>query len=334
MEIDRQRIQDDLRGIVRGDVLCDPLSTTLYATDASIYEIPPVGIVRPRSVADVVAVVRYAREQDLAIHARGAGSGVAGESVGPGLILDFSRYMRRMQMDTAEQTATVQSGLTLAELNRNLKPTGRWFGPDPATRSITTLGSVLATNASGSHDLRSGSARDNVQSVRVVTIDGEHLDLAKHHPDEAGTPGRIARGLLEIQSQYQECVDAMRDAPPARSGFRLDGLFGADGRVDLAKFVCGTQGTVALITEATVKTEAIPTHRGIMMLFFHRLESAARAAVKSLEHAPVACDLMGRRLLGIAMETERQFEKMLPRQAEAMLLIELQGESLTELQTR
>ncbi|MEM6469294.1 MAG: anaerobic glycerol-3-phosphate dehydrogenase subunit C [Planctomycetota bacterium] len=334
MEIDRQRIQDDLRGIVRGDVLCDPLSTTLYATDASIYEIPPVGIVRPRSIADVVAVVRYAREHDLAIHARGSGSGVAGESVGPGLVVDFSRYMRRMQMDTAGRSATVQCGLTLAELNRNLKPTGRWFGPDPATRSITTMGSVLAINASGSHYLRSGSARDNVCSVQVVTIEGEVLELSKHHPSDPGTPGRLARGLSEIHAQYQDCVRELSSAPPARSGYRLDGLFDREGRVDLAKFLCGTQGTLALITEATVSTESIPAHRGVMMLFFHRLESAARAAVQSLSHAPVACDLMGRRLLGIAMETERQFEKMLPRQAEAMLLIELQGESLTELQTR
>ncbi|MEO1615872.1 MAG: anaerobic glycerol-3-phosphate dehydrogenase subunit C [Planctomycetota bacterium] len=334
MEIDRQRIQDDLRGIVRGDVLCDALSTTLYASDASIYEIPPVGVVRPRSVSDVIALVQYAREQDLAIHARGAGSGVAGESVGPGLVVDFSRYMRRMQIDSQEQTATVQCGLTLAELNRNLKSTGRWFGPDPATRSITTMGSVLATNASGSHYLRSGSARDNVASVRVVTIEGELLDLSRHHPNEPGTPGRLARGLTEIAAQYRDSIDALAEAPPARSGYRLDGLIDREGRVDLARFLCGTQGTLALITEATVRTEAIPAHRGVMMLFFHRLESAARAAVKSLTHAPVACDLMGRRLLGIAMETERQFERMLPRQAEAMLLIELQGESLAELQTR
>lgn len=334
MEIDRQRIQDDLRGIVRGDVLCDAVSTALYSTDASIYEIQPVGVIRPRSAADVIALVQYASEQDLSIHPRGSGSGVAGESIGPGLVVDFSRYMRRMQYDSTELTASVQAGLTLADLNRHLRPTGRWFGPDPATRSVTTMGSVLATNASGSHYLRSGSARDNIHSIRFVTVEGELLDLSKHHPNDPGTAGRLARGLVEIKNQYQACVDQLENAPPARGGYRFDGLLDPDGRVDLAKFLVGTQGTLGLIVDATVRTESIPTHRGVVMLFFHRLESAARCAVRSLQHGPVACDLMGRRLLGIARETEQQFESFLPREAEAMLLLELQGESLVELNDR
>ncbi|WP_372896862.1 anaerobic glycerol-3-phosphate dehydrogenase subunit C [Stieleria sp.] len=334
MEIDRQRIQDDLRGIVRGDVMCDAVSTTLYATDASIYEIQPVGVVRPRSAADVVALVQYAGEQDLPIHPRGSGSGVAGESVGPGLVVDFSRYMRRMQFDPLKSLATVQAGLPIAELNRNLKPLGRWYGPDPATRSITTMGSVLAINASGSHYLRSGSARDNIESLRFVTVDGELLDVSKHHPNDPGTVGRLARGLLEIQTQYQDCLEKLKDAPPARGGYRFDGLVDDLGRVDLAKFLVGTQGTLGLIVDATVQTEPIPKHRGVVMLFFHRLESAARCAVRSLGYGPVACDLMGRRLLGIARETERQFEEVLPQEAEAMLLLELQGDSLAELTDR
>ena len=334
MEIDRQRIQDDLRGIVRGDVLCDAVSTTLYSTDASIYELQPIGVVRPRSAADVVALVQYTADQDLSIHPRGSGSGVAGESIGRGLVIDFSRYMRRMQIDASECSATVQAGLTLAELNRSLRPTGRWFGPDPATRSITTMGSVLATNASGSHFLRSGSARDNVNSVRVVTIEGELLELSKHHPNDPGTAGRLARGLVEIKTQYESSLKQLEKAPPSRGGYRLDGVFDDQGRVDLAKFIVGSQGTLALVVDASVRTEAIPKHRGVVMLFFHRLESAARCAVRSLEYGPVACDLMGRRLLGIARETERQFESFLPREAEAMLLLELQGESLEELNVR
>ncbi|MDM4016718.1 anaerobic glycerol-3-phosphate dehydrogenase subunit C [Roseiconus lacunae] len=334
MEIDRQRIQDDLRGIVRGDVLCDPVSRTLYSTDASIYELQPIGVVRPRSAADVVAIVRYASEHDLPIHPRGAGSGVSGESIGPGLVLDFSRYMRRMQMDRSDGRVVVEAGMTLAELNRSIRSSGRWFGPDPATRSITTMGSVLATNASGSHYLRSGSARDNICSLRVVTMEGELLNLSNHHPSQMGIPGRLARGLVSIRDQHRDCIEVENRGSPARSGYRFDGVIDADDNVDLAKFLCGTQGTLAVVVEATVKTEPIPKHRGIAALFFHRLESAARSAVIALNHGPVACDMIGRRLLGIARETERQFESMLPREAEAMLLLELQGESLTELSDR
>ena len=334
MEIDRQRIQDDLRGIVRGDVLCDEISTALYSTDASIYEIRPIAVVRPRTDADVVALVQYANDHDLPIHARGSGSGVAGESVGPGIVVDFSRFMRSMRSNPDDGQVTAQCGLPLAELNHLIKPEGRWFGPDPATRSITTIGGVLATNSSGSHYLRSGSVRDNIESIGIVTAEGERLLVGKHSPREEGTAGRLARGLTEIAQQYQPAIEELNNKPPARSGFRFDGVIGDDGRVDLAKFLVGTQGTLALFVEGTLKTEWIPRHRGIVVLFFHRLESASRTALKSLKYGPVACDLMGRRLLGIAREIERQFEAVLPREAEAMLLLEFQAEEIAELQQR
>ena len=102
MDIDRQRVQDDLRGIVRGDVFCDPIMTQLYASDASIYQIRPFGVIRPRRSADVVATAQYAAEHELSIHPRGAGSGVAGESLGSGLVIDFSRYMRRITVSADE----------------------------------------------------------------------------------------------------------------------------------------------------------------------------------------------------------------------------------------
>ena len=172
MDIERQRVQDDLRGIVTGDVLCDPIMTQLYASDASIYQIAPLGVVRPRSASDVIATAQYAAEHGLNLHPRGTGSGVAGESLGQGLVIDFSRYMRRISISPDSTRITVQSGAVLAEVNRSLQHYGRWFGPDPVTRSITTMGSVVATNASGSHYLRSGSVRDTIESLRMVTIDG------------------------------------------------------------------------------------------------------------------------------------------------------------------
>ncbi|TWU08345.1 anaerobic glycerol-3-phosphate dehydrogenase subunit C [Stieleria varia] len=339
MEIDRQRVQDDLRGIVRGDVMCDRVSAQIYASDASIYQMTPIGVVRPQTASDVIAVMEYADQHDLAIHARGGGSGSAGESIGRGLVMDFSRYMRRIDASSDGALVTLQSGSTLAELNRNVAKHGRWFGPDPMTRSITTIGGVLSTNASGSHFLRSGSARDAISSMRVVTADGNLLDLSVHRVDEPGPAGRLARGLLEIRNQYREQIEAQSTMPACRGGYRLDGLFGEDTTghgvtVDLAKFMVGTQGTLALIVDATVRTELIPKHRGVLLLFFHRLEFAARCAVRALEHGLVACDMMDRRLLEIARETESRFASILPRETEAMLLIELQGESLADLNDR
>src|SRR3972149_6377046 len=157
MDPDQQRIEEDLRGLLQGDVRCDDVFTQLFASDASIYELRPLGVVRPRTVNDVVAAVRYAAENHLPIHARGAGTGLAGESLGRGLVLDFSRYFRRIVRDEGDRVR-VQPGVVLASLNRYLGRSGRLFGPDPAMRSVTTMGSVIAIDSGGSHWPRYGSA--------------------------------------------------------------------------------------------------------------------------------------------------------------------------------
>ncbi|MCG8649748.1 MAG: anaerobic glycerol-3-phosphate dehydrogenase subunit C, partial [Pirellulales bacterium] len=262
------------------------------------------------------------------------GSGVAGESLGRGLVIDFSRFMRQISIEPDGSKVTIQAGAGLALVNRLLKPQGRWFGPDPVTRSITTMGSVLATNASGSHYLRSGAARDTIESMRMVTVDGELLKLSVHHKQDEGTTGRLALGIAEIHSQFLPLIQARADAPRSRGGYRLDDVVHSDGKVDLAKFMVGTQGTLGIVVDATVRTEVIPAYRGVALLFFHRLDSAARSAVAAMHHGLVACDLMDRRLLQIARDTDTRFAKVLPMEAEAMILVEIQGESLGDLYDR
>src|SRR3954452_11093455 len=179
MDPDQQRIEEDLRGLVQGDVRCDDVFTQLYATDASIYELRPLGVVRPRMVDDVAAVVRYAAENHLPLHARGAGTGLAGESLGRGIVVDFSRYFRRIVADDHTRVR-VQPGVVLESLNRYLCTSGRLFGPDPAIRSVTTMGSVVAIDAGGSHWPRYGSARQHVEELQVVLADGTVLRVGRH----------------------------------------------------------------------------------------------------------------------------------------------------------
>lgn len=334
MDVERQRIQDDLRGALAGDVLCDDVTSTLYASDASIYQLQPLGVIRPRHAQDVAACVRYATENHLTLHPRGAGSGVAGESLGRGLIIDFSRYMRRWQWVEPQRTARVQPGLVLASLNRELRQERRMFGPDPATRSVTTMGSVIAVDASGSHFLRYGSARDVVRSLQVVTSAGEIVECNRHEPGEPGTPGLLAAGVKQVLSRHDGALRQLKQSGrKLRGGYRIEDCY--DGtHVDLTKLLSGSEGSLALITEATVETTAVPGHRGVAMLFFHRLEAAAQGAILAVRQGVVACDLMDRRLLEIARETEPRYEPLLPREAEAMLLVELQGDSMHDLRDR
>ncbi len=135
MAPEQTRIQADLRGLVSGDVACDPLALRMYASDASIYELEPVGVVRPRSTEDVVKTVMYAAEHGLSLFPRGGGSGLAGQSLGRGLVLDFSRYMRRVQPPQSGMVR-VQCGIVQADLNRTLGSQGLLFGPDPATQRL------------------------------------------------------------------------------------------------------------------------------------------------------------------------------------------------------
>src|SRR5262249_14033293 len=167
MDPDQQRIEEDLRGLVQGEVRCDDVFTQLYSTDASIYELRPLGVVRPRSVSDVAAIVRYAAENHLPIHARGAGTGLAGESLGRGLVVDFSRYFRRLVADEG-QRVRVQTGMVLDNLNRYLRQSGRLFGPDPAMRTVTTMGSVVAIDPAGSHCPRYGPARHPLHELQLL----------------------------------------------------------------------------------------------------------------------------------------------------------------------
>ncbi|WP_146579881.1 FAD-binding and (Fe-S)-binding domain-containing protein [Neorhodopirellula pilleata] len=358
-DTNRQRLHDDLRGLVEGEVLCDNVSLQLYASDASIYQVRPLAVVRPRSAADVTATVLYANDQDLPIHCRGSGSGVAGESLGPGIVLDMSTHLRRMIPSDDGSRITVQSGATLASVNRLLSHYGRWFGPDPATRAITTMGGVISTNASGSHFLRSGSARDTIESVRMINASGQLVELAQHSPDfylrnhiqppartdsshrnEPDAPGetefirRVARGLNEIRNQFKDPLAAGPFRSPASNGYRIDDVVDHQRVVDLGKFFAGTQGTIGVMIDATLRTELIPAHRGVVLLFFHRLDSAMRAAVSALGHGPIACDVMDRRLLQIAREGEKRFTDLVPREAEAGMLVEIQGESLGDLYHR
>ena len=162
----RERIQADLRGLVAGEVRCDAVFLQLYASDGSVYEIRPLGVVRPRSTADVVSCVEYAREKQFPIHARGAGTGVAGQSLGTGLVLDFSKHLRRI-LHIGDDEARVQPGLVHERLNAYLRPRGRTFSPDPFNSSVTTVGSMIAMNAAGSRRMRHGSTRDQIGRAHV-----------------------------------------------------------------------------------------------------------------------------------------------------------------------
>ena len=351
MDSERERIQADLRGLVQGEVYCDDVHTQLYATDASLYQVRPLGVVRPKHAADVAACVKYAAEQQLPVHARGAGTGLAGESLGRGLVLDFAHTMRRVVHVDGDKVR-VQPGVVHAQLNRLLAPHGRVFGPDPAMSTVTTMGSVLALDSAGSHWLRYKSARSKVVSLQVVLASGAIVEVGREpispeptrRDDESAISGasgiepvgdtaslHLVRKLADLLRREAPVIAAHRPRSWVnRSGYHLYDVLG-DTHVDLARLLVGSEGTLALITEATLQTDPLPRAQSVALLFFDRLDAAARAALEAGRLGVSACDLMDRRLLSIARETDPRFAQLIPADAEAMLLIEQLGDGSREV---
>lgn len=187
MDPEQKRIEEDLRGIVAGDVLCADADRRLYATDASLFQVRPLVVVRPRSAEDVAATVAWAAQRGVPVHPRGGGSSVCGGSLGPGVVIDCSRSMRRI-LATDDETVRVQPGVVAASLEAHLAGLGRTFGPDPANATATTIGGMIGRNSSGSRFPRHGAVRGRILAAQVVLGDGTLVDLEPTAPPVAGEP--------------------------------------------------------------------------------------------------------------------------------------------------
>ncbi|WP_254510910.1 FAD-binding oxidoreductase [Anatilimnocola floriformis] len=331
MDPQRERIQADLRGLISGQVRCDDAFVQMYSTDGSIYQVAPLGVVRPRNAYDVQVAVKYAADNMLPIHARGAGTGLAGESLGPGLVMDFSQGMRRI-VSVNHDHVVVQPGVVLGQLNRYLAGFGKQFAPDPATGGVTTVGSVVSLDASGSNWLRYGSARRHVRNLQIVLADGESFEAGRHpvtddpYLDPVPRRRELVRRLAELIQREESVIRANQPKSWVnRCGYQLHDVL-ADGQLDLAKLIAGSEGTLALITQLSLAIEPIPKQRGLCLLFFDRLESAATAASEAKSLGVSACDLMDRRILSLARDLDPRYAQAIPREAEAMLLVEQQAE--------
>ena len=342
LELDRIRMAEDLRGVVSGDVIFAEAGRSLYATDASLFTIPPLGVVRPRTVDDVAATLEWATRHGVSVHPRGAGTGLAGDVLGQGLILDCSRFLRRI-VQTGDDTVRVQPGVTCQQLETHLAGIGRCFGPDPANASVTTLGGMIGRNTSGSRFLKYGAVRDRIRAAEVVFSDGLVAELvpttAATRPDgeltsaDASRRGALARGVVAVHASAGEQLAAMAASERlVHGGYRLDDVVqpkaGAGGQppvVDLPRLLCGSSGTLAVVTAVTLATEPTSPGAAVGLFFFDSLEGAAAAARRLQSLGPSACDLFDKRHLALSRTASATFERLVPAVAEAGLLVEFSG---------
>ncbi len=331
--MDLRRLQDDLQGFFKGEILFDDIARLLYSTDGSIFQVKPAGAVTPRDEEDVCGLVRYAQEQGIALIARGAGSGLAGESLGAGLIVDLSKHFREV-LDIGADFVRVQTGVTLAGLNARLAEIGRRFAPAPSN-DVCTVGGMLANNACGSRAVKHGYTRDHVISVRAVLDNGDAAAIARTPlpPIRTGAPPHlhdIMTTLGVLLDDHRELIATMQPRTPFdRLAYHLEGVLHGE-TLDLPGVLIGSEGTLAIFTEATLRTVPLPAGRAVVLVNFTSLERAIQAAQRALATGPSACELLERRLLRLARGNDGAPGGLISPDAEAVLLIEYESESANE----
>ena len=324
-------IASDLRAAIGVDKVKDDYSTlTAYAVDASMYRLVPKAVVLVDSEEDIAATVAYAVSRGIPLTPRAAGTNLTGSAIGAGIILDVSRLNRVLELNREERWARVQPGIVLAELNKRLARDGLLFGPDPSSGDMCKLGGMLANNSSGPHTLRYGAVKDNVEALRVCLQSGEWLDAKSYGLDDPSCVNLLEkhRSLHDLKLLLQDNAALIAQKRPTVSknscGYNLFGLADglAHGHFDLPKLFVGSEGTLGLFSEATIKLVEKPLATLTALIHFHRLEDVGEAVPKLLELSPSALEVMDSNTLNLIGRAKHG----IPADATATLLIELDAD--------
>ncbi|MEW2525813.1 FAD-binding and (Fe-S)-binding domain-containing protein [Streptomyces sp. NPDC047071] len=310
-----------LRGAVRGGVDATPTARALVTMDASNYRRTPTAVVTPRDAADVAAALAVCRAHGEPVVARGAGTSIAGQATGTGVVLDFTAHMTEIvELDARARTARVQPGVVLDALRAAAAPHGLTFGPDPSTHSRCTLGGMIGNNSCGAHSVAWGTTADNVAELAVVRGDGTAVTLAP------GTWDGAPEGLRAlVDAHLAPLRTGFPDLPRRISGYALDALLPEGGGPDLTRFFCGSEGTLGILTEATVRLVEAPRARALAVLGYADESAAAQAAAGLLPYGPLTVE-------GMAADLVRDAEG-LPRGG-AWLFVETGGATPAEARAR
>ena len=343
-EADTRDLVADLESQVEGEVRFDKMSRLLYSTDASIYQIEPIGVVIPRTAEDVVAVIETADRHGVPVLPRGGGTSLAGQTVGRAVVIDFSKHMRAvLEVNVEEGWARVQPGIILDELNHLLQPDGVFFAPDPSTSNRSNVGGALGNNSCGAHSIMWGKTIDNVIEMDVVLADGTVTRFGDLDGEALGSRMRLDGLEGDIYRSLPRIAEANRDEVLARypkimrrvGGYNLDEL--GDGKAfNMARFVVGSEGTLVAITEAKVRLVRRPRFRALAVIHFADLIESMEATVVTLEMNPAAVEQMGSMILRQArtnLEYSRTMD-FIEGDPESLLVVELVGESESDLESR
>ena len=339
-------LQRELEHAIDGEVRFDKVSRALYSTDASVYQIEPLGVVIPRSAEAVARAVDIAAKYHVPITPRGGGTSQAGQSIGSGLVLDTSKHLNRiLEINPDQKWARVEPGVVLDELNAELRPFNLRFAPDVSSASRATVGGMMANNSSGARSVLYGKTIDHVQEQRVVLSDGQlahfrPLDAA--HAEAARTgdsiEARAYRAIPELGLRHAAEIERRFPKVLRRvGGYNLDAFVDGSRPVDLTRIIVGSEGTLGFIVDAKIGLVALPAQKTVMTVEFDHLLDALGATPLVLKHGPSAIEVMDDFILSHAkghpiLEAQRQ--TMIARDGSALLCVEFYGDRVDDLRSR
>ena len=332
-------LEDRLRDAFKGEVLFDRASRGRYSTDASIYQIEPVGIVIPRDETDLAVALDVARDAKAAILPRGAGTSQCGQTVGEALVIDFSKHMRNVVgFDKDRAEVTVQPGVVLDQLNAWLKPHGLWYPVDVSTSAQCTLGGMAGNNSCGSRSIRYGNMVHNVAGLDAILADGTRARFDAKRPEDMHPAVRaIADKVAALAVAEQDEIVRMYPKVLRRvAGYNLDIFFPqserpytTDNSVNMAHLLVGSEGTLAVTERLTLKLAPLPKHKTLGVVNFASFYKAMDSAQHIVKLKPTAVELVDRTMIELARANPAfrpVIERALIGKPEAILLVEFAGE--------
>ncbi len=333
------KLEQNLRRSLKGEVLFDRASRGRYSTDASIYQVEPVGVVVPRDEADLALAVDVARDAKAAILPRGAGTSQCGQTVGDALVIDCSKYLREIVgFDKNKAQVTVQPGVVLDQLNAWLKPHGLWYPVDVSTSAQCTLGGMAGNNSCGSRSIRYGNMVHNVASIDALLANGQRARFGSARPEHMPDGVRlIADKVAELAFAERDEIERMYPHVMRRvGGYNLDIFFPqserpytTDNSVNLAHLLVGSEGTLAVTERLTLNLAPLPKHKTLGVVNFPSFYKAMDSAQHIVKLKPAAVELVDRTMIELARANPAfrpVIERALIGRPEAILLVEFAGE--------
>ncbi|HJQ56678.1 MAG TPA: FAD-binding oxidoreductase, partial [Vineibacter sp.] len=328
-----------LRREQRGEVMFDAASRARYATDASIYQVEPVGVVVPQDEADLRIIMDVARGLSVPILARGAGTSQCGQTVGQALIVDCSKYLRKIiDFDHARAEVTVQPGIVLDDLNAYLRAHGLWFPVDVSTSAQCTLGGMAGNNSCGSRSIRYGNMVHNVVAIDAILADGTEAAFGPLDGNEGATARRLGDAVAALAAREKERIERYVPKVLRRvGGYNIDIFhpqserpYTTDNSVNMAHLLVGSEGTLAMTKRLTLKLAPLPAHRVLGVVNFASFRQAMESAQHIVRLNPVTVELVDRTMIELARANPAfrpVIEGALSGAPEAILLVEFTGDT-------